>query len=271
MNQKYSNASGRRELGRSGALAEPNSVSAMNVSRQLDIQRSEGESWMMVYLDVITLLLVAFLFVIAHMEKVQELELEQKPQSGQITIAKPEEPEKPLSNRMGIFDTSGQDGILPGSDGILPSSDGLQMQQELLQTLRDTEGLEELVISVEPGKVNLNLPEKILFQTGRAELIGKAGGLLRKIIPILRTHSAPVSVEGHTDNVPIRTARFPSNWELSAARATVVLRYLIANGVPAGQVRAVGYADTRPVVANDTAEGRSTNRRVNLVVHIDGV
>jgi chemotaxis protein MotB len=76
-------------------------------------------------------------------------------------------------------------------------------------------------------------------------------------------------VEGHTDPVPISTLQFPSNWELSAQRATTVLRYLVRAGVPAERLRAVGYADTRPVADNSTPEGRAKNRRVALVVHLE--
>jgi chemotaxis protein MotB len=74
-------------------------------------------------------------------------------------------------------------------------------------------------------------------------------------------------VEGHTDNTPIHTAQFPSNWELSTARATYVLQYLISNGnVPPQRLSAVGYGEYRPVASNSTPEGRGANRRVDLVV-----
>jgi chemotaxis protein MotB len=78
-----------------------------------------------------------------------------------------------------------------------------------------------------------------------------------------------LSVEGHTDNVPI-SGRFPSNWELSTARATTVLRELIEHhGIPADRLQAAGYADERPVASNDTPDGRAANRRVELVVLAD--
>jgi chemotaxis protein MotB len=74
-------------------------------------------------------------------------------------------------------------------------------------------------------------------------------------------------VEGHTDNTPIHTAQFPSNWELSTARATFLLEYLISNtGIPPQRLSAVGYGEYRPVTGNNTPEGRASNRRVDLVV-----
>lgn len=75
-----------------------------------------------------------------------------------------------------------------------------------------------------------------------------------------------VSVEGHTDNVPINTTQFPSNWELSAARAISVVRLLQQQGINGQRLRAIGYADSLPLQSNDTVEGRAANRRVNLVL-----
>lgn len=75
-----------------------------------------------------------------------------------------------------------------------------------------------------------------------------------------------ISVEGHTDNIPISTAQFPSNWELSAARAISVVRLLQQRGIEGQRLRAIGYADSLPLRSNDTAEGGAVNRRVNLVL-----
>jgi chemotaxis protein MotB len=76
----------------------------------------------------------------------------------------------------------------------------------------------------------------------------------------------PIRVEGNTDSVPIATGQFPSNWELSAARATAVLRFLLRRGVSPRRSSVAGYADQRPLASNETASGRSLNRRVELVV-----
>jgi chemotaxis protein MotB len=78
----------------------------------------------------------------------------------------------------------------------------------------------------------------------------------------------PVSVEGHSDNQPINTRQFPSNWELSTSRATSVLRALVRDGVKQERLRAVGYADTRPLKPNSTPQGRAANRRVELILQI---
>jgi len=91
--------------------------------------------------------------------------------------------------------------------------------------------------------------------------------VLDAIAPVLRGLPNDISVEGHTDNVPITGGPFASNWELSAIRATTVLRYLVSNdGLPEDRMSATGYADTRPLVPNDTPEHRQQNRRVDIVV-----
>ena len=93
--------------------------------------------------------------------------------------------------------------------------------------------------------------------------------MLDGISQSLKQNDYSISVEGHTDNIPIHTAQFPSNWELSSFRATNVARYFIQKGVGRKRISAVGYADTRPIADNNSAAGRALNRRVSLVIHVD--
>ncbi len=112
------------------------------------------------------------------------------------------------------------------------------------------------------------LTDEVLFDTGKAVLKRRSLPLLAHIARLLvsRDIENPVRVEGNTDNVPISTPEFPSNWELSTARATAVLAKLLAHGVPPSRLSVAGYADQRPVASNATAAGRRLNRRVELVV-----
>ncbi len=87
---------------------------------------------------------------------------------------------------------------------------------------------------------------------------------------MFRKFPAEVRVEGHTDDVPIHTARFPSNWDLSAARAVAVARYFQSAGLPADRLAATGYGENRPVATNDTPEGRTANRRVEILLKWSG-
>jgi chemotaxis protein MotB len=107
----------------------------------------------------------------------------------------------------------------------------------------------------------------VLFDTGQAELKPIGDEVLDAIGPTLAALPNNISVEGHTDNVPITGGPFASNWELSAVRATTVLRYLVGtDGLSATRMSATGYADTKPVVPNDTPAHQAQNRRVEVVV-----
>jgi chemotaxis protein MotB len=90
--------------------------------------------------------------------------------------------------------------------------------------------------------------------------------VLRQVAAVLSKEELPIEVEGHTDDVPIATAQFPSNWELSSARASSVVRLLIDNGVPAKQLAVVGLASNQPLASNDNPEGRAKNRRVTITI-----
>ena len=117
------------------------------------------------------------------------------------------------------------------------------------------------------GLVIRVLTDDLLFASGQATLEGRAFGLLTEISSLLnvdQTH--PISVEGNTDNVPIHSSEFPSNWELSTARASTVVQYLIAHSVSPSRLTASGNAEQRPIDSNATAAGRARNRRVEIVM-----
>jgi chemotaxis protein MotB len=109
--------------------------------------------------------------------------------------------------------------------------------------------------------------DQVLFETGKADLRPLGAEVLDAVAPVMVDLTNRISIEGHTDNVPISGARFASNWELSAQRATTVLRYTIEHhGIAAARLSAAGFADTQPLASNDTPEGRSKNRRVEIVI-----
>jgi len=125
-----------------------------------------------------------------------------------------------------------------------------------------------LELQVDARQIRLAVRDDILFPRGSAEL-GPAGrGLLDDLVTGLLSEPLEISVEGHSDDLPIATPRFPSNWELSSFRATRVARYLIEQGVPEGRIRVSGYADTHPRVPNDSPEHRAQNRRVDIVLQL---
>ena len=114
--------------------------------------------------------------------------------------------------------------------------------------------------------VTIEINDSILFSPGQALLQPPLIKAMSAIAEVLAPTEFPITIEGHTDNVPINTPQFPSNWELSAVRATTVLRLFSDSGVAAERLTAIGYADTRPVEPNVLADGRARNRRVTILI-----
>jgi len=117
--------------------------------------------------------------------------------------------------------------------------------------------------------LELSLRNSLLFGSGDAEPHYDAFDVVEKIAAVLRNRDNAIRVEGFTDNRPINTSAFPSNWELSAARSAAVVRMLSMEGVEAERLAAVGYGEHQPVARNDTEEGRRRNRRVVLLISRD--
>jgi chemotaxis protein MotB len=150
--------------------------------------------------------------------------------------------------------------------------DRIRAREEALAKVRaglKSSGLDTFITAaVEGDGIRLNIPNSILFNSGAAELQGRGPSVIKALAPLLIDGKFIVAVEGHTDNNPISTERFPSNWDLSASRAAAVVRVLADAGVGPGRLQAVGYADTRPLTGNDTENGRAENRRVALFLRM---
>ena len=122
---------------------------------------------------------------------------------------------------------------------------------------------------VNDGSISFRISSEILFGSGQAELENTGLDVIDRLVPTLAASPHRIIVEGHTDNLPIQTERFPSNWELSASRASSVVRYLQLAGIEATRLSATGYADTRPIADNGSEHGRASNRRVELVMQTE--
>jgi chemotaxis protein MotB len=117
-----------------------------------------------------------------------------------------------------------------------------------------------------PHGIAVEINASVLFAPGQAQLEPASVSALDAVAQVLAGGDEPIQVEGHTDNVPIASVVYPSNWELAAARAASVVRLFVDHGVDGRRLAALGYADNRPVESNDTAEGRARNRRVTLMI-----
>ena len=123
-------------------------------------------------------------------------------------------------------------------------------------------------VSVTEGAhgITVEINASVLFPIGEATLDTEGSRALGAVARVLAGADFPITIEGHTDNTPINTYRFPSNWELSAVRASSVVRLFVDSGVAPGRLTAAGYGDQRPLADNNTEEGRARNRRVTLLI-----
>ena len=145
-------------------------------------------------------------------------------------------------------------------------------QEELSKSLQDEIAKGNITIQQVRDRLTINMVDRVLFDSGQAQVKPAGVKVLKQVSDILKTVTdKQIRIEGHTDNVPISSKlqdRFKTNWELSTARATTVVRYLIDQGsVDRQHLSAVGYADTQPLASNDSEEGRSSNRRIEIVLY----
>jgi len=137
----------------------------------------------------------------------------------------------------------------------------------MLKQLKSMIDSGKLKVRIVRNKMVIELPEAVLFASGSAKLKTEGVRVLAELGPVLASiKGREFQVGGHTDNKPIRTKRFPSNWELSGARALDVGKLLVEYGVPANRLSAAAYGDTQPVADNDTPEGRALNRRIEIAL-----
>jgi len=211
--------------------------------------------WMISYADFITLLFVLFLVLYARLPKKIE-----KP------VAPSQEIHAPIIA-----------GLKPHHKQIVTPPPPVEAQatttdkqaalfQQLTNTLAELVQDGDVTLQQRQEGVLLEIRDTALFASGTAQPADKASTIVTKISAVLEQNNNLVVVEGHTDSVPIQTAQYPSNWELSSARAASVVRALQEHGISPGRLTASGLAETKPKSSNDTALGRSENRRVSLLV-----
>jgi chemotaxis protein MotB len=218
------------------------------------------ERWLLTYADMITLLLIFFI-ILYSLSKVNQTKFDEVAQV--------------LKEAFG-----GQHSVITMKElGVLEKNlhaakkktkEKYSYVQAVSAFQKEIEAKKVHVLMRERGIV-ISLASDFYFGSGSADLTDEALGVLEKLSEILSTMPNNVKIEGHTDNVPITpggplAARYPTNWELSSQRAVNVLKYLESRGIDPKRVSAVAYADTRPLKPNDTENGRTLNRRVEIVI-----
>ena len=240
------------------------------------------ERWLVSYADFITLLFAFFvvMFAASNADKQKAGQVAHAVQGAfqDLAIFSPAGKVVPLiddgsistssavvGNSQSAFDTTlvgPETGKDRGNGGALAN-----VKTQLEAALEDDLKNESVRITQDERGLTISLAEAGFFDPGSATMQAMGQGLLDRIAEKVQTLEPHVRVEGHTDNTPIHTAQFPSNWELSTARATHVLQYLITHSrIPPERLSAIGYGEFRPAAENNTIEGRASNRRVDLVV-----
>lgn len=155
----------------------------------------------------------------------------------------------------------------PTSGWLAPDAPSQNIREALERELKDDLLARRLELIEDRRGLVIAIPEAFSFGNGSADLSPQAEELMTRVGTVLKGAPNSVRVEGHTDNTPIRTTRFASNWELSTARATRVVEFFVSSaGIPADRLSAAGYSEFHPRGDNATAEGRTRNRRVDVVI-----
>jgi len=237
-------------------------------------EHENSERWLLTYADMITLLLALFIVLFAI---------------SAVNVSKFHTLKEALSEAFSSKVLDGGESVMEGGGassqapalteaGALTghAAAALQAEEDQFQHLKAqldayarshgfADSIETTITA--RGLIIRLLTDRVLFDSGSATLKPEATPLLGEISNLVNLdRSHPISVEGNTDDVPISTSEFPSNWELSVARATGVVRFMIGHGVAARRLEATGVAGERPIATNSTAGGRSRNRRVEIAL-----
>jgi chemotaxis protein MotB len=158
--------------------------------------------------------------------------------------------------------------VIPHSVDMVEIESELAKIQHELNTYSQTIGVgEEVIIQANEKELCIRISDSVLFDLGSSGMSPKGLPLLDKVLELFCKTSYEILIEGHTDNLPIHTSQYPSNWELSTTRAVNVLRYFLAKGqIPGNRVSALGYGEFQPISPNDTPENRVKNRRVEILL-----
>ena len=205
------------------------------------------EDWLISYADMVTLLMCFFL-AMASISKVDPTLFEQMRKGLRSDLGKDKEDKTPLA----------------------------EIKRDLDSMLAPEKSAGEVSIAKGPEGIVLEFSSSAFYQVGKAEFSPEAEQILTKVDSAIRGityYKFQIDVEGHTDNVPIKSLQFPSNWELSVARATNIVKFLIGRGIEPDRLKAAGYADTKPKVPNLDKDGdplpanQAMNRRIVIRIH----
>ena len=244
-------------------------MSAGSLMEMVEAEES-GNAWIVTFADMMTLLLVFFilLYTLSEFEDEAYRDL-----VSSVQVLDGE------GNQVSVIDYASRRGRNPEPLQVVEDLLGLNPADQVIETIKpvmvselesmiDSSELSDSVeLSYEGDQINIQIDGRLLFPSGKAGLKDEAKVIFANLSFMFREYAGyRIAIRGHTDDRDIETVQFPSNWELSAVRATTVLRYFIQQGIDPERMTATGYADFIPLVDNSTPENRARNRRVEFVL-----
>ncbi|RLB90812.1 MAG: hypothetical protein DRH26_09010 [Deltaproteobacteria bacterium] len=227
------------------------------------ITYDDDATWLITYADLMTILLVFFvlLYTLAFFEK------EKYESRIEVMMRQLEQDQEPKGN-MELFNLSGNlDPKISLEDFTGLRSRETALFKKINKMAKKSDQRKKITTLSRHGKIMIIISGEALFSSGSASFNSGALPSFDKMIQIFDEYPEyTINIKGHTDNIPISTPAFPSNWELSAIRATTVLKYLISKGISPQRLTATGYGDIMPLAPNTTDENRNKNRRVEFVL-----
>jgi chemotaxis protein MotB len=227
--------------------------------KRRETEQENHERWLLTYSDLITLLLAFFIMMYTFSK--QDAQKYQEVTSYLRAI---------FTGGTAPLNTGGASN--QGVVNIVPTETmnneiRRQLEEEIKGVAPVDSKAQNFTVFVDERGIVIRVLDKAFFDEGKADLKDNAKKTLTKIIPIIRKVNRQMRIEGHTDNVPINTREFKSNWELSVRRATEVVRFVVEKGdFPPEKTSAVGYAEYRPLMPNGIPENRALNRRIEIII-----
>src|SRR5579885_2276558 len=231
----------------------------MKKKRKIVLRATSHDRWLVSYADFITLLFAFFvvMYSAAQLDKRRAGQLATAIQTA--FLQKGSLPPRPS-------DTGGTSGNSQSVESAANTEQQLALKHQIQQALATEISSGDVAVRESGDGLVVSLREVGFFDTGSDKIKASSVPAFAKLAEILRESGSYIRIEGHTDNVPIHNARFSSNWDLSTARATATIRLFIEYQINPERMSAAGYAEYHPVAANNTAEGRAMNRRVDIVI-----
>ena len=238
----------------------------MKRKKKHDHEEHISEGWLIPYADLLTLLLALFIVLFAS-SNVDQTKLEKMSQSfNQVFSGGTSVFQSSTASNSDINRTNNTDTTANPRTYELAKLD--ELKEQVNEYIKQNGLQDEIEATINSSGLVLTIQDRALFSMGEATLDAEARAVARSISGILeQAGNREIVVSGHTDNVPINTARFPSNWELSSARATAFMRGLLTNDtLNPSQFTLASYGEYKPIATNSTPEGRAKNRRVEVLI-----